>query len=217
MSPLSPQQLKFVSEYLLDPSSQAKAAIRAGYSLDHAGSIASRLLKDQRIQKALEKAQDVAIDTIGITKARILQELSLIAFAKGTDGFSQDEDGNLEIDVNALGKLNESNPTEVTVSRSSDGSGKVFKQVQVKTVKISDKKSALELLGKEVGLFKDKLEVTGSLSLQRLIEDSFNETPKLSDQSDDTIDVDYQEVSLPPQTSSDIELSPSRQLDLFVS
>jgi len=172
--PLNPQQWRFVEEYLADPSSQAKAAIRAGYSEDSASMQASRMLAMPKIQEAIEHAQKMRAEEIGISKTRVLQELALIAFAKINE-LSLDDLENTPLQM--IASQSKNFPTEVVVtSTKGKNAGKI---VTVKTVKTADKLAALDKLGKHLGMFKEQVEVQGGLNLTRLIEESYK-TPEAS-------------------------------------
>ncbi len=168
--PLNPMQLRFVEEYLLDPSSQKKAAIRAGYSRHTASTISSQLMTDPRISKILEERQNAIVDKIGITKERIVHELALIALANSRNTITLDENGEPTIDLHAL-SMDNSAANEVSVS-TVGSHGKKSKAVSVKTIKTADKIAALKLLGQHIGMFKEQVEVTGKLSLLDLINKS---------------------------------------------
>lgn len=169
--PLGQQQLRFVEEYLKDPTSARAAARRAGYSIQSARVHAYELMKDPRIKQMISLSSAVAADHLVLTAERVLQELALIAFAK-TDGLvSKDADGDDTVDFQSLSRSNPKSPTEVIVN-TVKGKGKV-QSVTVKSVKLADKIAALDKLGKHFDLFKDKVEVTGNLSLTELIEASF--------------------------------------------
>lgn len=169
-------EFRFVEEYLQDSSNATKAAIRAGYAMDSAKVTASVLLKKPKVKSAIAKAQKEGAKICGITEARILQELALIAFAKPGDVIRMNSEGEADIDLNDLTK-DAFKGTEINVSTSNSG-GRKSRVVSVKTVKVSDKVKALETIGKHLGMFKEQLEVTHNNSLKDLIEQSFIEEPE---------------------------------------
>ena len=173
--PLTPLQIRFVEEYLKDTGPemgrQTRAAKRAGYSITSAKNFASELMKNERIRKMISLAGEEGAERLGLTAERVLQELQLIAFAK-VDGLTvKDADGNDTLAPSSA-------PQEVIVNTVSGKSKS--KSVTVKTVKLSDKISALEKLGKYLDLFTDKVEIN-STSLIDLIEQSMKprEVPQL--------------------------------------
>jgi len=164
-------QMRFVEEYIQDPSSASRAAKRAGYSLSTAPEVASRLLADPRVQRMIEEATQQAIKALGITKERVLQELAVIAFSNPNSVITMDEKGEPVIDLLSL-KSDKSGATEVSISVVNGRSGKQ-KIVNIKTVKPADKVAALEKLGKAMNMFKEQVEVTQKVSLVDLIEQSY--------------------------------------------
>lgn len=172
--PLSPMAVRFVEEMVKDGSSQKKAAIRAGYSIETASQEASRLMKDPRVIRLMSDANKKAVEIVGITAARILQELALIAFARPGDVIKLNADGEAEVDLQGLGRDNASG-AEVNVSTVSSGDKK-SRAVSVKTVKPADKVAALVTIAKLSNFFpKQEIEVTGKLTLADLIAQSFEE------------------------------------------
>ncbi len=155
--PLNPMQLRFAQEYMLDPSSGSKAALRAGYSPDSSRQAAVRLLADPRIKKIIQDEQNRVIETTGVTKDRILQELMKIAFADPSATITVDEDGEPVINPHGLSSA-ESAGLEVAINTTGSKDKKV-KSVSVRTIKPADRISALEKLGKHLGIFVDRHQI----------------------------------------------------------
>jgi phage terminase small subunit len=160
LAELTPLQIRFVEEYIADPSSATRAALRAGYSESEAASYSSKLLKNPKIKAAIEDVKKQSAQRIGVTQDRILTELAKIAFGNVGDVVNQDL-SNLTRDQLA------SLAAELTVNEV-DGRVK-YKSVKIKNL---DKVQALIQLGKHLGMFKEKVEVSGSLSLEQLVEES---------------------------------------------
>lgn len=172
--PLSPMELRFVEEMIKDGSVQKKAAIRAGYSIDTASQAASRMMNDPRVQNMIEQANKKAVEVVGITAARVLQELALIAFARPGDVIKIGDDGEADVDLKGLSN-DKSSGSEVSISTVSGAGGKKSKAVSVKTVKPADKVAALVTIAKMSNFFpKEQIEVTGKLTLAELIAQSFD-------------------------------------------
>lgn len=149
---MTKKQKRFIEEYLVDLNA-TQAAIRAGYSPDTAGSIGSENLKKPEIRARIEKAIAERSKRTGINQDRIVMELAKIALLnpKGLVNFDEatiKEDAADE-DVAAV--------ASVRVKRfpTKDGEG------VEREVKMYDKTKALELLGRHLGIFKDKVEVSG--------------------------------------------------------
>lgn len=170
---LTPQQTRFVEEYLIDPTNQKAAAIRAGYSAANAATIASRLMIKPHIRAAIESAQKKRAESLGVDQDRVLQELILIAFSKPGEALTTDEDGDLTVDLKNMSEAFVKSLGEVsTVLEKGKKKSKVTKFTGIK---MADKIAALEKLGKHLGMFKEKVEHSGSLTLEQLVAESMNE------------------------------------------
>ncbi|RGI65346.1 terminase small subunit [Ruminococcus sp. TM10-9AT] len=159
---LTKKQKIFVDEYLIDLNA-TQAAIRAGYSPDTAGSIGSENLKKPEIRARIEKAMAERSKRTGINQDRIIMELAKIALLnpKGLVNFDEatiKEDATDE-DVAAVASV------KVKRFPTKDGEG------VEREVKMYDKTKALELLGRHLGMFKDKVEVSGLDEEKKKLED----------------------------------------------
>lgn len=163
---LNETQLKFVEEYIKDPSNKTQAAIRAGYSSNGAYEAATRMLKHPLVRQMLDDANKEAALSLGITALKVMQELASIAFAKPGTKLLLDEEGKDELALDVV------EGTEVNVTTTSAG-GKKAKSTSIKTIRNADKIAALGLIAKSLGIMKDKVEVEHSGSLVDLIEASF--------------------------------------------
>ncbi len=159
---LTKKQKIFVDEYLIDLNA-TQAAIRAGYSPDTAGSIGSENLKKPEIRARIEKAMAERSKRTGINQDRIIMELAKIALLnpKGLVNFDEatiKEDATDE-DVAAVASV------KVKRFPTKDGEG------VEREVKMYDKTKALELLGRHLGMFKDKVEISGLDEEKKKLED----------------------------------------------
>lgn len=159
---LTKKQKIFVDEYLIDLNA-TQAAIRAGYSPDTAGSIGSENLKKPEIRARIEKAMAERSKRTGINQDRIIMELAKIALLnpKGLVNFDEatiKEDATDE-DVAAVASV------KVKRFPTKDGEG------VEREVKMYDKTKVLELLGRHLGMFKDKVEVSGLDEEKKKLED----------------------------------------------
>lgn len=152
---MTKKQKLFVEEYLIDLNA-TQAAIRAGYSPDTAREQGSRLLANVNIRAYIDKAMAERSKRTGVNADRVVQELAKIAF------------------VNAMDVIDQKTAT-VKEDASSDDTAAIL-SVKVKTfgedglereIKMADKIKALELLGKHLGMFKDKVELSGSLETEK--------------------------------------------------
>ena len=157
MAKLTPKQQAFVEEYLVDLNA-TQAAIRAGYSVKNAGKIGPELLGKTRIKQAIDKAMAERSRRTGINQDRVLRELAKIAFINASDVINMDEatirgDANRE-DTAAIASV------KVKTIPGEDG------DIVEREVKIYDKLKALELLGKHLGMFNDRLNVNAEMAVK---------------------------------------------------
>lgn len=154
----TPKQQIFIKEYLIDKNG-TRAAIAAGYSEKSAYAMAHENLKNPKIRDAIQAELNKHLEKAEVTVERIIQELAAIAFVDIRRAF--DDDGNLlpireipEDIARAIGGI------DVSSSMIKGDEGE-YKAEILKKLKLIDKKGALELLGKNLRMFIDKVEHTG--------------------------------------------------------
>lgn len=147
---LTEKQQRFVDEYLIDLNA-TQAAIRAGYSVESARDIGCENLTKPNIQQAIAKAMAERSKRTGINQDRVVLELAKIAFVKMTDVVDPDTG---EILPNASD--DDLACIESMKFKQSDNQygGSIEREV-----KLSPKMKALELLGRHLGMWNDKLDV----------------------------------------------------------
>jgi len=153
---LTKKQKLFVEEYLIDLNA-TQAAIRAGYSPTSARQIADENMSKPDIKNAIEKALAERSKRTGVNADRIVQELAKIAFINPTDVINMDEatvrgDANRD-DTAAISSV------KVKTIPTDNG------DITEREVKTYDKIKALELLGKHIGMFSDRLKVEGAIPI----------------------------------------------------
>lgn len=156
---MTKKQKLFVEEYMIDLNA-TQAAIRAGYSPETAQEQGSRLLSNVMVKKEIGKAMAERSRRTGVNADRVVMELAKIAF------------------VNAVDVIDHKTAT-VKADASPDDTAAI-QSVKVKTfgedglereIKMADKLKALELLGRHLGMFKDKLELSGMESEKSKLDD----------------------------------------------
>jgi phage terminase small subunit len=171
---LSPKQQRFVSEYLIDMNAK-QAAIRAGYSAKTAEVQGSRLLRNVQVKGAIDSGNEVALGNLGVTAERVLRELALMGFSNMMDFVTPRKDGSIVTDFSKMTRDQAAAIQEVTVDEymdrvGEDGDGKPeYERVKKTKFKLADKRGSLELLGKRLKLFTDKVEVDGLLKVAEVI------------------------------------------------
>lgn len=146
---INEKQQRFVDEYLIDLNG-TQAAIRAGYSAKTANEQASRLLANVSIQQAISVAMAERSKRTGVNRDRIVLELARVAFVKMTDIVDSEgciKDSATDDDLACIESVK-------FKSSESDTGSSIEREV-----KIGSKLKALELLGKHLGMWNDKLDV----------------------------------------------------------
>ena len=151
---MTKKQKRFVEEYLIYLNA-TRAAIRAGYSPDSARDIGCENLTKPNIKAAIDRAMAERSRRTGINQDRVIQEIAKLAFLNPVDVIDMDEAtvrGEAHRDDTAcIASVKVKNiPTD-------DGA------ITEREVKTYDKLKALELLGKHLGMFTDRVKVDGGV------------------------------------------------------
>ncbi len=149
MAKLTVKQQRFVDEYLIDLNA-TQAAIRTGYSVKTASVQGSRMLGNVKIQQAISEKMAARSRRTGVNQDRVVLELAKIAFVKMTDivdSQGQIKTSAAEDDLACI--------ESVKYKKSESDTGASVER----EIKISSKLKALELLGKHLGMWNDKLDV----------------------------------------------------------
>lgn len=157
---LTPKQARFVEEFVVDLNA-TQAAIRAGYSAKTAADIGRQLLRKTPVARAISERQRAISERIGVTAERVVEELAKIGFANMSDYMKVGEDGDPYLDFSGLTRDQAAALSEVTVEDFKDGRGEDARDVRRIKFKLHDKRAALVDLGKHLGMFKEKVEVSG--------------------------------------------------------
>lgn len=152
MAKLSEKQQRFVEEYLIDLNA-TQAAIRAGYKKsEYTDTNANKLLENTRIKEAIDKAMAERSKRTGINQDRVIEELAKMAFINIADVLDLD---NARVKTDA---------TDEDLACIQSIKIKPNEYGTEREIKLYDKKSSLELLGKHLGMFKDKIELEADIS-----------------------------------------------------
>lgn len=168
---LTAKQQMFCDEYLIDLNA-TQAAIRAGYSAKNAGKIGPELLGKTRIQNYINIRKKERTRRTELSQDNVLKELAYIAFCDVTDYTKViEKELMVEIDGTMCKILDEDgNPVmyktvePVLTDELTDEQKKALAVIQKGrdgfVIKPYDKIRALELLGKHMGMFTEKVEVS---------------------------------------------------------
>ena len=158
---MTPKQQRFVEEYLIDLNA-TQAAIRAGYSEKTAGSVGNENLTKPEIAAAVQQAMNARSARTEITADRVLQELAKIGFSDIRKVFTPG--GNL-LPIQDLDDETAATMSSVEVVTRKVPGAEEAEVEHVAKIKLWDKRAALELLGKHLKLFTDKVETNGNVTV----------------------------------------------------
>ena len=166
---LTAKQKRFCDEYLIDLNA-TQAAIRAGYSEKTAYRTGADNLRKPQIEEYIAKRQKELSRSTEITQERVIKELALIAFSNNADyAHVVEKKMKAEVDGALVDVLDEDGKpvmyrtvepvlTEELTEEQKRALAVIKKGREGLEVKSCDKVKALELLGKHLGIFTDKIE-----------------------------------------------------------
>lgn len=157
------RRARFAAEFVVDHNG-TQAAIRAGYSPKTAHAQSCRLLKDAEVQRLIADGESRAIARIEVTQDKVLQAVARHAFGRLRDLFRND-------------KL-------LSVSEWSDEAAQLVAGFEVvirpggdivHKVKLVDRTRNLELLGRHLKMWTDKVEHSGTVGLAAVDEQTISQ------------------------------------------
>lgn len=159
---LTAKQARFVDEYMVDLNA-TQAALRSGYKASSAADIGRQLLRKTPVAVAIAERQRAISERIGVTAERVIEELAKIGFANMLDYMRAGSDGDPYLDFSSLTRDQAAALAEVTVDDFKDSRGEDGRDVRRVKFKLHDKRAALVDLGKHLGMFRDRTEVSGEI------------------------------------------------------
>jgi phage terminase small subunit len=118
------------------------------------GVVSSKLAAVPAVRDRIAEIQAQLVVKTDITAQRVLEELAKIGFASYGDFLTIDENGKTNVDVSKLTKDQLAAISEMQIDTSEDGKQRI-------KVKLHDKRAALMDIGKHLGMFREKIEVSG--------------------------------------------------------
>lgn len=152
-------QKRFCDEYLIDLN--ATRAYKVAYSRckkDETASVnGSKLLRNTKVQEYISRKQKEIEKRTEVTQDRVIKELAKIAFLDIRKLYT--DNGQLknvaDLDSDTAGAI-----SSLETLEEYDGYGDDREKIgDTQKVKLLDKTKALELLGRHLGIFNDKLDV----------------------------------------------------------
>ena len=164
---LTPKQKIFADEYLIDLN--ATRAYKVAYSKvkkdEAARANGSRLLTNANVADYIEKRMKEREKRTKITQDMVLQELAKLGFFDIRKLF---DDSGKPLDIASLDNETAACIAGLEVMDVYEGAREDKEFVgYIKKYKLSDKLKALELLGRHLGMFKDKVELSGGLDTEK--------------------------------------------------
>ena len=150
---MTEKQKIFANEYLIDLN--ATRAYRAAYPSvkkdETAAAAATRLLKNVNVQKYIQERMHERQQRTEVTQDMVVNELAAIAFARATDY--------VEIQSNGVCSTVVIKPTTDLSDQQIRAIAGIKEGANGIEIKLNDKEKALELLGRHLGMWNDKLDL----------------------------------------------------------
>ena len=169
------REMLFVHEYVANNRNGSKAALAAKYK--NPDVIATRLLKSKRVKSYLKGLTNEALQKSKAKAEDVIHELVIMGMTRIDDIINYDKMANdTVLEFKPKSDVGEKTAAikKIRIKKTSvpimDAQGKP-KQAYEKTIEMdfNDKKGSLELLGKHMGLFAEKIDLTGGGEILRPI------------------------------------------------
>lgn len=155
---LTLKQERFVQEYLVDLNA-TQAAVRAGYSQKTASSQGERLLRNVEVQAEIHAARQAISRRTEVNQDRVIRELAAVAFSSRAH-YTTDDTGRLVLRDGAPEDADRAVAGVKSRTRVMPG-GEGAETVET-DYKLWNKVEALRLLGQHLGMFKERVELSGT-------------------------------------------------------
>lgn len=161
---MTEKQKIFADEYLIDLN--ATRAYRVAYPSvkkeESAAVNGSKLLRNAKVAEYIAERMEERQKRTEITQDRVVQELAAIAFARATDYAEVRYNGvNSTVVIKPTAEL--SDEQICAIAGIKEGANGI-------EIKLNDKEKALELLGRHLGMWNDKLDVAGDMDMKIVVD-----------------------------------------------
>ena len=162
---MTDKQKIFADEYLIDLN--ATRAYRVAYpnvKKDETAAVnGSKMLRNTKVAKYIQDRMEERQKRTEVTQDRVVEELAAIAFSKATDYVEIRSNGVTGVVI--IKPTSELSDVQVrAIAGIKEGANGI-------EIKLNDKEKALELIGRHLGMFKDKVEVSGLESEKTKLDD----------------------------------------------
>jgi phage terminase small subunit len=164
MAKLTPKQTLFVLAYISSGMNATKAYITAGYSAKNAEVCACQLLRNPKVAAAIAERVGAALAKLDLSVDRVMEYVARLAFFDVANLF--EDDGSLKRmkDIDERTRTSIAGLEITEIFDNSQGEQKHALGL-LKKVKLSDRRAALDMLMRYHSLYRDKIELTGKLTL----------------------------------------------------
>lgn len=155
---MTEKQKIFADEYLIDLN--ATRAYRVAYPSvkkdETAAAAAARMLRNVKVQEYISERMQERQQRTEVTQDMVVKELAAIAFARATDY--------VEIRSNGVCSTVVIKPTTDLSDQQIRAIAGIKEGANGIEIKLNDKEKALELLGRHLGMWNDKIKVDGEVT-----------------------------------------------------
>lgn len=162
MSKLTPKQELFCQEYLKDMNGTA-AAKRAGYSKRTAAEQACQILATPKIQERVNELKAARLERVQIDADWVLKRIAAIADVDIAKAYDK---GGQFLPIKEMPEDLRKTITGIDVYKDFTEGVEVG---ETRKIKLADKLKALELLGRHIKLFTDKVEHSGKVGWEAFL------------------------------------------------
>lgn len=169
-------QKRFCDEYLIDLN--ATRAYKVAYPRckkdETANAASSRMLRNVKVQEYISEKQKEIEERTEITQDKVIKELANIAFFNikniynnnGTLKAIKDIDEETIRAISSVKVLQKAGAMKISIDMEGKDNEVPIEHIQEQTIefKTNDKVKALELLGKHLGMFKEKVTIDGNVN-----------------------------------------------------
>ena len=156
---------ELVARYIAEGMTAVDAVSKVGISLTgnraSATQMAGVVSRREDVQNRVMELREKAAARTEITVQRVLNELANIGFANMMDYVKIQEDGTAYVDLKDVTREKAAAISEIVVDEYVEGRGEEARPVKRTRFKLHDKRAALLDIGKHLGMFREKVEVTG--------------------------------------------------------
>ena len=160
---LSDKHQRVVDEYFLDYN-KAAAMKRAGYAYNYCNQ-PGNVFDRQDVSRAIEKRQQMLAKKHEVTASWVIEKWKEVVESSIGDVLVIEDDGTAYLDLNKATPALLSSLSEYTVDEFTEGTGSGKKKGKRVRIKLHDKLKALDAIAKNLGMFTEKLQISGSVDL----------------------------------------------------